>query len=101
MVVREDRPGLGAGTYGLGEVVGIWMVLGRWWRPRNAGFPNKAGNRTDLQDAEGLDPNESRCFLRVRAREFPDLLLVQRGGTWWVEGLYVQQAVSWNMGRRS
>jgi protein ImuB len=50
---------------------GPWAVLGRWW--------------------EGLDsPRAPRAYLRVgrEDEEGPDLLLVQRQGSWAVEGVY-------------
>lgn len=53
----------------LGDVSGPWAVLGRWW--------------------EGPGSQRSpRAYLRVGREDGAPLLLVQRGGRWYVEGVY-------------
>ena len=69
LIVSCDHPELEAGDYPLSGVRGLWMVRGRWWKPDSA-------------------EHSPRCYLRVIRRKYPDLLLVQRGSQWWVEGIY-------------
>lgn len=47
---------------------GPWPVRGRWW--------------------EGPGPRSPRAYLRLGREEGPDLLLVQRAGTWALEGIH-------------
>ena len=63
---------------GKGEVYvlpALWMVRGRWWKPES-------------------EEHSPRCYLRVARRECPDLLLVQRGSQWWVEGIYPMNEIA-------
>lgn len=72
VAVLEDRPDLPAGGYAVGGVEGVWAVKNTWWKP---------------------DQDSSRCYLRLRMPGRVDFLLVQKGGEWAVEGMYVQQGI--------
>ncbi|WRS29813.1 DNA polymerase Y family protein [Actinomycetaceae bacterium MB13-C1-2] len=69
LIVHQDRSELAAGDYPISQVNRLWVVSGRWWKPDD--------------QARG-----SRCYLRVSRSDGPDLLLVQRKGNWYVEGIY-------------
>ncbi len=69
LLLEEDRHQLPAGDYPLEEGFKLWVVGGRWWAPENR-------------------LHGPRCYLRVRRFNAPDLLLVQRQGRWFVEGMY-------------
>ncbi len=69
LLIKDDRSALSAGDYPLTSVEALWVVRGRWWR----------------ESGEEYGP---RCYLRVGRLDGPDLLLVQKGGNWWVEGAY-------------
>lgn len=69
LLIKDDRSALMAGDYPLSSVEAIWVVRGRWWR--------EAGREYG-----------PRCYLRVGRPDGADLLLVQKSGSWWVEGAY-------------
>lgn len=69
LILSTDHPELPSGNHPLSETKGLWMVRGRWWNPENK-------------------EHAPRCYLRVSRTGAPDLLLVQRGPEWWVEGVY-------------
>ena len=75
LIVSCDHPELEAGDYPVSAVRGLWMVRGRWWKPES-------------------EEHSPRCYLRVARRECPDLLLVQRGSQWWVEGIYPMNEIA-------
>lgn len=71
VAILEGRPELAGGGYDVLGVEGMWAVKGAWWN----------------RETEGDVP---RCYLRLRVRENADLLLIQKGSEWRVEGIYVQ-----------
>lgn len=75
LVVRENQDQLSSGHYPIVGVSGVWMVLGRWWEQ---GRPD---TKTDVSRGP-------RSFMRIQIPDHPDILLVQRGRRWKVEGIY-------------
>lgn len=69
ILVQRGHPELPEGHYPLTGVRGVWPIRGRWWQK---------------QDGR----HRSRCYLRVGRKQGTDLLLVQRRGRWYVEGIY-------------
>lgn len=57
------------GTVGVTLEGGPWAVLGRWWEGRES-------------------QRAPRAYLRLGREDAPQLLVVQRGGRWYVEGVY-------------
>ena len=71
VMVGEDRPELESGDYPVRAVERLWAIHGRWWK-------------------DGDDTHEARCYVRVSRGLAGDLLLVQRKGNWYVEGMYAE-----------
>lgn len=75
LLIKDDRKGLAAGDYPLTSVEALWVVRGRWWH-------------------EAGEEHRPRCYLRVGRTEGADFLLMQKGGNWWVEGIYPEEKIS-------
>ncbi len=71
LLVQDGREDLPSGDHPLNGVVRQWVVRGRWW---------KTGDQL----------HGARCYLRVRRTAGPDVLLVQRKGQWYAEGIYAK-----------
>lgn len=69
LMVHQDRSELAAGDYPITQVRRLWIVSGRWWKPDD-------------------QTRGARCYLRVSRSDGSDLLLIQRKGNWYVEGVY-------------
>ena len=72
VMVQHGHAELVGGDYPLTGIHSIWPIRGRWWQ------------------AEDTTHNP-RCYTRVERVDGPDLLLVQRRGQWYVDGVYPEE----------
>ncbi len=72
LMVFEEHPELPSGDHLLQEVKTVWMVRGRWWQAHD-------------------ERHRPRCYMQIGRVTGPDLLLVQKRGQWWVEGIYPRE----------